>query len=485
MRSALIALGVGAAVLVLVLSTTLYLVMLTQYYVGEAVLARKVRLAASDLYLALQQAETGQRGYLLTHDQSFLNSYDAAIDVIDSKTEVLADLLGQATYLNIDFGRLKAIIGRKVIELKGTVELARNGKNPDALKIVRNEYGLRLMTQARGLLDQIIGQSDQRLLLQVDRQRHFGFILKLVTGFGAITILVVIAGGIKIVRQYVQELLVAQDTLKELNQKLEQRVRERTFDVMRAHQEIQRYAYIITHDLRAPLINIMGFTSELEKALATIRHFFEETGRLGDPCSEVSQVVREDVPEAIGFILSSARKMDGLISAILKISRDGRRVLKPEDVQVEPLLRLAVDSIQHQVSASGGKVDISVQQPFLITDRISVEQIIANLLDNAVKYRSPTRPIEISIQVRPYDLMRTDIEIADNGRGIAKEDHERIFELFRRAGAQDRTGEGIGLAHVRSLVQNMGGRIEVASELGQGTRFTIRLPTDLAMCVGS
>jgi CHASE3 domain sensor protein len=183
MRSALIALGVGAAVLVLVLSTTLYLVMLTQYYVGEAVLARKVRLAASDLYLALQQAETGQRGYLLTHDQSFLNSYDAAIDVIDSKTEVLADLLGQATYLNIDFGRLKAIIGRKVIELKGTVELARNGKNPDALKIVRNEYGLRLMTQARGLLDQIIGQSDQRLLLQVDRQRHFGFILKLVTGF--------------------------------------------------------------------------------------------------------------------------------------------------------------------------------------------------------------------------------------------------------------------------------------------------------------
>ncbi len=77
------------------------------------------------------------------------------------------------------------------------------------------------------------------------------------------------------------------------------------------------------------------------------------------------------------------------------------------------------------------------------------------------------------------------IEVADNGRGIAPEDHERVFELFRRAGVQDKPGEGIGLAHVRSLVRNLGGEITVTSTLGGGATFVIRLPMDLSQYVRS
>ena len=122
-----------------------------------------------------------------------------------------------------------------------------------------------------------------------------------------------------------------------LNQGLEERVRERTAELGRANEEIQRFAYIVTHDLRAPLVNIMGFTSELEESLKAIQSAFRPT----DSASEVNQsdgpaaeeartAVLEDLPEAIGFIRSSIRKMDRLINAILKLSREGRRVLTPE-----------------------------------------------------------------------------------------------------------------------------------------------------------
>ena len=116
----------------------------------------------------------------------------------------------------------------------------------------------------------------------------------------------------------------------------------------------QRFAYIVTHDLRAPLVNIMGFTSELEGCLTAIQGLREairrrEPGRR--PVQAARTAALEDLPEAIGFIRSSTRKMDGLINAILKLSREGRRVLKPERIQLDALLR----NRGRQSPASGGR----------------------------------------------------------------------------------------------------------------------------------
>jgi len=92
-----------------------------------------------------------------------------------------------------------------------------------------------------------------------------------------------------------------------------------------------------------------------------------------------------------------------------------------------------------------------------------------------VKYLDPSRPGRITVSARAL-AGRLIYEIADNGRGIDARDHERIFELFRRSGTQDRPGEGIGLAHVRALTRRLGGIITVRSEFGQGTRFEVDLP---------
>ena len=113
--------------------------------------------------------------------------------------------------------------------------------------------------------------------------------------------------------------------------------------------------------------------------------------------------------------------------------------------------------------------------PSLFSDRLALEQIFSNLIDNAIKYLKPGVPGKIAVRGRTK-LGFAVFEISDNGRGIDSKDHQRIFDLFRRAGVQDKPGQGIGLAHVRALVRRLGGTMSVASELGQGSTFTVTLP---------
>jgi signal transduction histidine kinase len=113
--------------------------------------------------------------------------------------------------------------------------------------------------------------------------------------------------------------------------------------------------------------------------------------------------------------------------------------------------------------------------PEIISDRLAIEQIFSNLIDNAIKYLKPGVPGDISVRGRTK-LGFAIFEIADNGRGIDPRDHQRIFDLFRRAGTQDKPGQGIGLAHVRALVRRLGGTMSVASDLHNGSTFTITLP---------
>ena len=113
-----------------------------------------------------------------------------------------------------------------------------------------------------------------------------------------------------------------------------------------------------------------------------------------------------------------------------------------------------------------------------------VEQVFGNLFDNAVKYRAANRPLHIRVRAREEPGRLIVIEVEDNGRGIAAQDHGRVFDLFRRSGAQDQPGEGIGLAYVRTIVRALGGDITLASVLDRGTTLTLRIPRDLRSVLG-
>ena len=221
----------------------------------------------------------------------------------------------------------------------------------------------------------------------------------------------------------------------------------------------------------------MGFTSEMEGSLPTLHKFLAAVGERAPELvtKEVRLVVDEEIPEAVGFIRTSTRKMDRLINAILKLSREGRRNLSPERLDLDPLAHGVVDSLRQVADGRGAQVAVEEGLPALTSDRVAVEQVLSNLVENAVKYLSPDRPGRVTVRGREADG-RVVLEVEDNGRGVALKDHERIFDLFRRSGVQDQPGEGIGLAHVRALVYRLGGTIDVRSELGRGATFRVSLP---------
>ncbi|MDR7039575.1 PAS domain S-box-containing protein [Methylobacterium sp. BE186] len=244
--------------------------------------------------------------------------------------------------------------------------------------------------------------------------------------------------------------------------------REAEAELRESNEEIQRYAYIVSHDLRAPLVNVMGFTSEIAATRGEVR-----AALAGHPEAER---IDADLGEALGFIQAAVTRMESLIAAILKLSREGRRTFVPEPLDMAALVRGLRDAQRHQAETRGASVTVAPDLPGITADRLAVEQIFGNLIDNAVKYLDPARPGRIAVTGRVVASGYARFDVADNGRGIAEQDHSRVFELFRRAGPQDQPGEGIGLAHVKALVRALGGRIDLTSRPGSGTTFSVFLP---------
>jgi len=270
-----------------------------------------------------------------------------------------------------------------------------------------------------------------------------------------------------------------QDALREAHDKLEIRVKERTAELETANEELKNFAYTVSHDLRAPLVNIKGFIGELRFALedvqsiidAVMSHLDEEQQQI------ITTAIQEDIPEAMSFIDSSVTHMDHLVNAILKLSRLGRRELEPELIDMDVVVQKILQTLAHRIEQSQANVIIN-PLPQVVADQTSMEQIIANILTNAVVYLEPNRPGEIEIKGE-QNSTEVIFSIRDNGRGIAKEDMHKVFELFRRAGKQDVPGEGMGLAYVRTLVRRHGGRIWCQSGLGKGTTFTFTISSHL------
>lgn len=496
-RGTTLLLVVGLLALACIVGTSIWLVESNQAYFDEVVQARDARTSTVDLLTALQDAETGQRGFVITGDPSYLEPYDAATAIVGARLDDLAQVLTPYPQADEPMQTLREDVAFKLSEMARTVALVRAGDRDAAVALIQTDAGKAAMDRSRAFLNALVKAADERLTTGVADQRNASVALRWVTVIGAFIIFAVVAGAVWSALVYTREIIAARREVEIAKNSLEQRVTERTADLGRANEEIQRFAYIVTHDLRAPLVNIMGFTSELETNVAILADYMAKSDAPPDDSTsarddgmapsleEARQAATEDLPEAITFIRAATRKMDGLINAILKISREGRRQLKPETLDLPALVKASADAIHHQVSDNDGEITANVGVPRLVSDRLSLEQILGNLLDNAVKYRHADRPLAVAITARTTPGNRVAIDIADNGRGIAASDHERVFELFRRSGTQSQPGEGIGLAHVRTLVRSLGGDITLTSELGEGTTFTIDLPRDLRSFIGS
>lgn len=242
------------------------------------------------------------------------------------------------------------------------------------------------------------------------------------------------------------------------------------------NEELKGFIYSVAHDLRAPLVNIRGFTGELGRAAREIQEIVEKQAEnLPEEIRHrTAALVREDVQPATGFIGASVERMSGLINALLKLSQLGHRQLRLEPLDLREMAQMSLRSLQHQVNEKNAVVEVGVL-PEATADRLAMEQVITNLLDNALKYLSPGRPGRILISSR-QTAEGTVYFVQDNGRGIDANDMPKLFKIFRRLGSPDVPGEGVGLAYVKTLVKRHGGRIWCESEPGRGSIFFFSIP---------
>ena len=247
-------------------------------------------------------------------------------------------------------------------------------------------------------------------------------------------------------------------------------------ELAETNEELRRFTQIVSHDLRAPLVSLKGFSTDLRQSIDTLRASEEAMlANLPEPTrAAVAQALQEAIPEDLGFIESSATRMDHLTGALLQLSRAGHRELHMEELDTGLLLQETSRTLAHQIESHSIAVKTG-PLPRITSDRTAIEQIFGNLLDNAIKYLDPNRPglIEVSAE---ENADATVFHVRDNGRGIAEDDMDKVFAPFRRAGVQDVPGEGMGLAFVQTLLHRLGGRIECHSQLGVGTTLSFTLP---------
>ena len=476
-RREILILLLGFAALVAVAAASVWLVARNASFNEQVA---KTLGAKTDLVSMLglaQDAETGQRGFLLTNDERYLRPYETAISQVPERLRRLEEALQQDPAHAADLKVLEKALSEKLDELAETVALQRAGKFEAARNVVDTERGRAAMLSIRRSVALMSAREDKAFS---DRSASADASGRQLVIFMVLGLL--IAGGLAfaaqtIVRRQTREVDAAREALAQANQGLEAAVRERTADLQAANDEIQRFAYIVSHDLRAPLVNVMGFTSELDAARKVLKEQIDGLDEVGaaNVRPEARAAIEEDLPEAIGFIRTSTAKMDRLINAILKLSREGRRDIRPESVSIEALVKAISDTMYQQTQSADAEIEVQSDIPALVTDRLSIEQIFQNLIENAVKYLDRSRPGRVRVtgrRVGPH----VEYAIEDNGRGIDAKDHERVFELFRRAGAQDQPGEGLGLAFVRASVRRLGGVIRLTSEPGRGSTFHLTFP---------
>ena len=404
----------------------------------------------------MTDAETGQRGYILTGEDFYLEPYEHGLGEVRQSTADVRRLTGDNVNQQHSLDLLEPVIADKLNELRDRIQVRREQGLIAGATAVREGSGKQHMDTIRTAVanmkheeERLLGQRSAELKASSQKTR-----VVLVAGEFLGLMFLGIAGFIT-QREMVQR-SKAEEEVRKLNTDLERKVAERTAqlaerakDLERSNMELQQFAYVASHDLQEPLRTIASFTQLLAK-------------RYGDKLDDKAR-------EFIGFAVDGSKRMQTLINDLLSFSRVGTQGKALAPVRCDAILDTVLRSVKRAIEESGAVITRE-PLPAVLADELQLGQLLQNLVGNAMKFRGDKAPrIHIGAERNGEGWK---IWVRDNGIGIAPEHYDRIFVIFQRLHTKTQyAGTGIGLAVCKKIAERHGGRIWVEPAPGGGSTF--------------
>ena len=240
------------------------------------------------------------------------------------------------------------------------------------------------------------------------------------------------------------------------------------------NKELETIVYTVSHDLRSPLVNVQGFSKQLARACESIRTAVAAAPEGAGVAPAVNQPLEVVIPRALKFIHAGVNKMETLLAGLLRYSRLGREALTIERLDMNAVIWDVLSAMKFQTEAARADLRVDVL-PACRGDRVQTSQVFTNLIDNALKYRDPVRPLRLAVEGH-VEGGQAIYQVTDNGIGIAPEHQAKAFEIFHRLNPDLATGEGLGLTIAQRVLERQKGRIWMESAEGRGSTFYVSLP---------
>ncbi len=414
----------------------------------------------SQLLSTVKDAETGQRGYLLTGRERYLKPYENALRVLDrqlSETETAA--LGNGVPPN-QIRRMHELVVDKAVELRLTIHLYRTAGPTAALAEVETGRGQTYMDELRDLAREINERQRASLLMSLERQRRKQLLLEGVLAIGVVSGILTLYLSVRTNALYAEERDRAEKEIRRANENLESRVKLRTAELQRSNEDLLQFAYIASHDLQEPLRTVGSYIGLLSRRY--ISHL-----------DETAQTYMQ-------FAIDGASRMQSLINDLLQYSRAGTQALNRNPVPSEQIVRTALRNLEATIAETAAVVRYG-DLPIVYADELKLAQVFQNLIGNGIKFHKPGEVPEVTISAK-RESDEWVFTVSDNGVGFEEKYTDRIFQVFQRLhGVGKYPGNGIGLAISKRIVEHHDGRLWADSQPGEGSSFSFAIPGDLPL----